>query len=161
MKSKSLVLMLVAMGCGLVAAYTTAKLTANKHGLEYDASRLIGDWEYNATIGMAHLRDLLDQFGGSYVLVAVAYNAGPGRARQWIAEFGDPRSPNVDVVDWVERIPFEETRNYVMRLIENTNVYRAMLNGGTAPLLVEADLMRGSGQTDYEPGRMQASEALR
>ncbi|MCC6919703.1 MAG: lytic transglycosylase domain-containing protein [Alphaproteobacteria bacterium] len=140
---------------------STAKLTANKHGLDYDASRLIGDWEYNATIGMAHLRDLLDQFGGSYVLVAVAYNAGPGRARQWIAEFGDPRSPNVDVVDWVERIPFEETRNYVMRLIENTNVYRAMLNGGTAPLLVEADLMRGSGQTDYEPGRMQASEALR
>jgi soluble lytic murein transglycosylase len=140
---------------------STAKMTANKHGIGYDASRLLGDWEYNATLGMAHMRDLLDQFGGSYVLVAVAYNAGPGRARQWIKEFGDPRSPGVDVVDWVERIPFEETRNYVMRLIENTNVYRAMLNGGSAPLLVEADLLRGSGQTDYEPNRIQASEALR
>lgn len=140
---------------------STAKLTANKHGLSYEPSRLLGDWEYNATLGMAHLRDLLDQFGGSYVLVAVAYNAGPGRARQWIKEFGDPRSPGVDVVDWVERIPFEETRNYVMRLVENTNVYRAMLNGGSAPLLVEADIMRGSGRSDYEPSSIQASEALR
>lgn len=139
----------------------TAKLTANRHGLSYEPGRLLGDWEYNATLGMAHLRDLLDQFGGSYVLVAVAYNAGPGRANQWIKEFGDPRDPNVDVVDWVERIPFSETRNYVMRLIENANVYRAMLAGGTAPLLVETDLLRGSGRTDYVPGRRLAAETLR
>lgn len=139
---------------------STAKMTANKHGIPYDASRLY-EWEYNATLGMAHLRDLLDQFDGSYVLVAVAYNAGPGRARQWIKEFGDPRSPNVDVVDWIERIPFSETRNYVMRLIENTSVYRSMLAGGTAPLRIEADLLRGSGRADYAPGRLQASEALR
>jgi soluble lytic murein transglycosylase len=139
----------------------TAKMTANKHGIPYDVSRLLGDWEYNATLGMAHMRDLLDQFDGSYVLVAVAYNAGPGRARQWIKEFGDPRSPDVDVIDWIERIPFSETRNYVMRLVENANVYRAMLNGGTAPLMVEVDLLRGSGRTDYAPGRLQASEALR
>jgi soluble lytic murein transglycosylase len=138
----------------------TAKMTANKHGIPYDQGRLLGDWQYNATLGMAHMRDLLEQFDGSFVLVAVAYNAGPGRARQWIELFGDPRSPNIDVVDWIERIPFSETRNYVMRLVENANVYRAMLNGGTAPLLVEADLLRGSGRTDYQPGRMQASEAL-
>ena len=139
----------------------TAKLTANRHGLSYEPGRLLGDWEYNATLGMAHLRDLLDQFGGSYVLVAVAYNAGPGRANQWIKEFGDPRDPNVDVVDWVERIPFSETRNYVMRLIENTSVYRAMLAGGTAPLQVEADLLRGSGRSDYAPGRRLAAETLK
>ncbi|MFT3808697.1 MAG: transglycosylase SLT domain-containing protein [Micropepsaceae bacterium] len=139
----------------------TAKMTANRHGIAYDASRLLGDWEYNATLGMAHMRDLLDQFGGSYVLVAVAYNAGPGRANQWIKEFGDPRSPNVDVVDWVERIPFSETRNYVMRLIENTNVYRAMLAGGSAPLQVEADLLAGSGRTDYQPGQRLSAETLR
>ncbi len=131
---------------------STAKLTANKHGLPYDASRLLGDWQYNATLGMAHLHDLLEQFGGSYVLVAVAYNAGPGRAKQWIEQYGDPRAPGVDVIDWIERIPFSETRNYVMRLVENANVYRAMLNGGEAPLLVEADVLRGSGQTDYRPG---------
>lgn len=140
---------------------STAKLTANRHGLSYEPGRLLGDWEYNATLGMAHVRDLLDQFGGSYVLVAVAYNAGPGRANQWIKEFGDPRSPSVDVVDWVERIPFSETRNYVMRLIENTSVYRAMLAGGTAPLQVEADLLRGSGRTDYEPGARLAADTLR
>ncbi len=139
----------------------TARMTANRHGIAYEPGRLLGDWEYNATLGMAHMRDLLDQFGGSYVLVAVAYNAGPGRANQWIKEFGDPRDPNVDVVDWIERIPFSETRNYVMRLIENTNVYRAMLAGGTAPLLVEADLLRGSGRTDYAPGRRLAAETLR
>ncbi len=139
----------------------TARMTANKHGIPYEAGRLLGDWEYNATLGMAHVRDLLDQFNGSYVLVAVAYNAGPGRANQWIKEFGDPRDPNVDVVDWVERIPFSETRNYVMRLIENTSVYRAMLAGGTAPLRVEEDLLRGSGRTDYEPGRALAADTLR
>lgn len=139
----------------------TAKMTANRHGIPYEASRLLGDWQYNATLGMAHMRDLLDQFGGSYVLVAVAYNAGPGRANQWIKEFGDPRSPGVDVVDWIERIPFSETRNYVMRLIENTNVYRAMLAGGTAPLQMEADLLSGSGRTDYQPGARLSSETLR
>ena len=139
----------------------TAKMTANRHGIPYEASRLLGDWQYNATLGMAHMRDLLDQFGGSYVLVAVAYNAGPGRANQWIKEFGDPRSPGVDVVDWIERIPFSETRNYVMRLIENTNVYRAMLAGGSAPLQMEADLLSGSGRTDYQPGSRLSSETLR
>ncbi len=140
---------------------STAKLTANKHGIAYDASRLLGDWKYNATLGMAHMRDLLDQFGGSYVLVAVAYNAGPGRARQWIKEFGDPRSPDVDVVDWIERIPFSETRNYVMRLVENASVYRAMLNGGSAPLMVDAYLLSGSGATRYTPHPKPASETLR
>ena len=139
----------------------TAKMTANRHGIPYDQNRLLGDWQYNATLGMAHMRDLLEQFGGSYVLVAVAYNAGPGRARQWIKEFGDPRDPNVDVVDWVERIPFSETRNYVMRLIENTNVYRAMLAGGSAPLQTEADLLSGSGRTDYQPGRRLSADTLR
>jgi soluble lytic murein transglycosylase len=140
---------------------STAKLTANRHGIPYEPGRLLGDWEYNATLGMAHLRDLLDQFDGSYVLVAVAYNAGPGRANQWIKEFGDPRSANVDVIDWIERIPFSETRNYVMRLIENASVYRAMLNGGTSPLLVETDLLHGSGRTDYQPSPRMASETLR
>ncbi len=130
---------------------STARMTANKHRIPWDQSRLLGDWEYNSQLGRAHLQDLIEDFGGSYVMVAAAYNAGPGRVSQWVAEFGDPRGANVDVVDWIERIPFSETRNYVMRLTENTNVYRAMLAGGSAPLMIGQDITRGSGREGYAP----------
>ena len=122
----------------------TARTTARKHRITFDRNRLIADRDYSAKLGALHLHDLLDQFDGSYVLSAVGYNAGPRRASQWIANNGDPRTGEVDPVDWVEMIPFSETRNYVMRVLENQQVYRARRNGDTAPVTIDEDLRYGS-----------------
>ncbi len=85
---------------------------------------------------------LVDTFGGSYILAAAAYNAGPSRARQWISDFGDPRT-SADPIDWIESIPFAETRNYVQRVLENTQVYRARIAGGPVDIQLSSDLKRG------------------
>ena len=121
----------------------TAKMVTKKYGMPFDAKRLLSDPVYNAQIGTAELGDRLADYRGSYILTFCAYNAGPGRARQWISRYGDPRDPEVDPIDWVERIPIAETRNYVQRIIENMQVYRAQLGNG-ARLMIEADLRRGS-----------------
>ncbi len=105
----------------------TAKMMAEKTGLPYDLARLTSDPTYNMQLGSAYLGVLRDEFGASPVLVAAGYNAGPGRPRAWMAERGDPRAASVDVVDWIEMIPFSETRNYVMRVAESLPVYRARL----------------------------------
>ncbi len=121
----------------------TAKLVARQHGLSYAASKLTGDPAYNVKLGAAHLGDLIADFDGSYVLTLVAYNAGPRRAREWVAEYGDLRSGLVDPVDWVESIPFYETRQYVQKVLQNLHIYRSRL----APKSVQAmsaDLRRGS-----------------
>jgi soluble lytic murein transglycosylase len=88
------------------------------------------------------MRELLDRFNGSYVLAIAAYNAGPGRVREWLQANGDPRGEGVDVVDWIELIPVYETRNYVQRVMEAVHVYRARINGGSVKLLLEEDLRR-------------------
>jgi soluble lytic murein transglycosylase len=88
------------------------------------------------------LSNLLRYYNGSYILTFAGYNAGMGRVRQWLAAYGDPREPGVDPVDWVERLPLSETRNYVMRVMENLQVYRARFGGGEK-LVIEADLRRG------------------
>jgi soluble lytic murein transglycosylase len=98
----------------------------------------------NLQLGMAHVSDLLSDLGGSYVLSIASYNAGQGRINQWISTYGDPRSTNADMVDWIERIPFNETRNYVQRVLENTQIYRNVLAGREAPLAITADLKRGA-----------------
>jgi soluble lytic murein transglycosylase len=121
----------------------TAKLTARRHGLNYGNKRELFTPSVNVQLGMAHVSDLLQQFGGSYVLAIASYNAGAGRANQWMATYGDPRETNADAVDWIERIPFNETRNYVQRVLENTQVYRNVLAGRDAPLMITADLRRG------------------
>jgi soluble lytic murein transglycosylase len=108
----------------------TARKTAGGLGVRFVSSKLTGDPDYNIRIGSAFLRQLVDDFSGSYVLAVAAYNAGPGRVREWMRENGDPRAPQVDVVDWIEMIPFEETRNYVQRVLEGLNVYRERLAGG-------------------------------
>ncbi|MDJ0826251.1 MAG: lytic transglycosylase domain-containing protein [Rhodobacter sp.] len=118
----------------------TAREMAGKLGLPYSKARLTTDPGYNAKLGSAYLRQLIEEFGENYVLVAAGYNAGPHRARRWIEANGDPRSPRVDVVDWIEHIPFRETRNYVMRVMESLAVYRARLSGETAPLRLSAEL---------------------
>ena len=104
----------------------TAKRTAAKAGLGFDSARLTTDPAFNAQLGAAHLGELLAGQGGSLILTFAAYNAGAGRVKQWVEAYGDPRSPGVDPVDWVERIPFTETRNYVQRVIANVTMYRAI-----------------------------------
>jgi soluble lytic murein transglycosylase len=121
----------------------TAQAQARREGMTYQRASLTGDPQYNMTLGSAHLADLIDDFNGSYVLAIAAYNAGSHRAREWIGDWGDPRSRSVDVVDWVELIPFAETRNYVQRVTENLQVYRYRLAGAPTPITLESDLQRG------------------
>ena len=102
----------------------------------------MGDPAYNMKLGAAHLADLIDEYNGSYVLTLVAYNAGPRRVREWVAEYGDPRGGKVDPIDWVESIPFQETRQYVQKVLQNTQVYRSRLAPETVRPLT-ADLRRG------------------
>jgi soluble lytic murein transglycosylase len=120
----------------------TARRTAKAVGVHFDARRLTSDPAYNAALGAAHLGHLMSEFGGSYLLTFAAYNAGSARVADWIRRYGDPRDPRVDPVDWVERIPFTETRNYVQRVMENVEVYRSRLNRH-APCNIVADLRRG------------------
>lgn len=122
---------------------STARLQARKEGMSFDSRKLRDDPDYNMTLGSAHLGDLVERFGGSYIMAAAAYNAGPHRVDQWIEQFGDPRMDHIDPIDWIEQIPFSETRNYVQRLMENLQVYRARLAGGYASITLEQDLIRG------------------
>jgi soluble lytic murein transglycosylase len=122
---------------------STAQAQARREGMTYQRAALTTDPDYNVTLGAAHLGDLIDDFGGSYVLAVAAYNAGSANARSWISDWGDPRSRSVDVVDWIELIPFGETRNYVHRVLENLQVYRHRLAGTPVPIELERDLHRG------------------
>lgn len=119
------------------------KYVAKKYGTSFDLNRLKNDPAYNAAFGAAELGGLIDDYRGSYVMTFAGYNAGRGSVRKWIDRYGDPRDPSVDAVDWVEKIPFSETRNYVQRIMENVQVYRARF-GGNTKLLIEADLRRGA-----------------
>jgi len=121
----------------------TARLVARQFRLRYSKHKLTSDPAYNVTLGVAHLGDLIDRFDGSYILTFVAYNAGPGRAKDWIQMYGDPRSPKVDPVDWVEEIPITETRNYVMKVLQNIHVYRSRFDPGSM-ISMRDDLRRGS-----------------
>ena len=118
----------------------TAKEIAPAAGLPYNPGRLTSDPAYNVALGSAYLRKLIDEFGPAVALVASGYNAGPGRPRRWIAEFGDPRREGVDAVDWVETIPFTETRTYVMRVVESVVIYRAKLKGSVGPVRITGEL---------------------
>jgi soluble lytic murein transglycosylase len=108
--------------------------TAKRFGVAYDWNRLVSDPVYNTQMGVAEVSALLQEYRGSYILTFAGYNAGRGRVKQWVAQHGDPRDPKVDAVDWVERIPFSETRNYVQRVMENLQVYRARFGASTATL---------------------------
>ncbi len=123
---------------------STARIVARTEGLPYQPNWLVDDPSYNVTLGAAYLQQLLETWNGSYVLTFASYNAGPGRPREWIGEWGDPRAPNADVIDWVELIPFSETRNYVQRVMENVQVYRHRIAGTPVPLRIEQDLKRGA-----------------
>lgn len=119
----------------------TAEQMAKKSGLPFSALRLTSDPGYNATLGAAYLDDQLARFEGSYILTFIGYNAGPRRVSEWIERYGDPRGkPVEDVIDWIERIPFPETRGYVQRVLENYQVYKMQLTGH---FNIEQDLIHG------------------
>lgn len=119
------------------------RYVAKRAGVSFDLNRMKTDPVYNAAMGAAELGGLLEDYRGSYILTFAAYNAGRGSVKKWIERYGDPRDPKVDAVDWVEQIPFSETRNYVQRIMENLQVYRARFGGGSR-LQIEADLRRGA-----------------
>jgi soluble lytic murein transglycosylase len=120
----------------------TARVVARHIGESYQPG-LLDDADYNMRLGASYLGQLINSFSGSYVMATAAYNAGPGRPADWAGYCGDPRGGTVDPVDFIECIPFSETRNYVMRVLESTEVYRARLGGGSAPITLSADLKRG------------------
>jgi len=119
------------------------RYVCKRAGVGFDLARMKTDVVYNVALGAAELGGLLEDYRGSYIMTFAAYNAGRGSVKKWIDRYGDPRDPKVDAVDWVELIPFAETRNYVQRIMENLQVYRARFGGGTR-LQIEADLHRGS-----------------
>jgi peptidoglycan lytic transglycosylase len=119
----------------------TASLMANKLGEPFSLPRLTTDGLYNINLGRGYLQHLIEDFGGSYALAIASYNAGPGRIRQWLAEYGDPRGGKTDMVDWIETIPIDETRVYVQRVLENLQVYRGQ-NGRNSAFSLVSDLAR-------------------
>jgi soluble lytic murein transglycosylase len=119
-----------------------ARDTAKRYGVAYDWKRLVSDPAYNTQLGAGEISALLQDYRGSFILTFAGYNAGRGRVAQWMAQHGDPRDPKIDAVDWVERIPFAETRNYVERVMENLAVYRQRF--GDATMTIEPNLHRGA-----------------
>lgn len=130
-----------AMGLMQVMPRTGAE-TARIMGVPFSEGRLLTDPAYNAQLGSDYIRRQIEDFGPALTLVASAYNAGPSRPKSWIGRFGDPRSGSVDVIDWIEHVPFTETRNYIMRVTESRVIYGMMLAGRPLPLDV-IDKLKG------------------
>jgi soluble lytic murein transglycosylase len=122
-----------------------ARDTAKRFGVSYDWDRMVSDPVYNTQMGAAELSALLKEYSGSHIMTFAGYNAGRGRVRDWVKQHGDPRDPNVDAVDWVERIPFSETRNYVQRVMENLLVYQVRFDAGVA-VMSKFDQPHGASQ---------------
>ncbi|MEM7618968.1 MAG: lytic transglycosylase domain-containing protein [Pseudomonadota bacterium] len=122
----------------------TAREIAEKHNFEFSLNRLATDGEYGLRLGVAHIGDLLQNYNGSFILTLVAYNAGPRRVKEWIQYYGDPRTNSVDVIDWVENIPFTETRNYVKKIMTGVQIYRSYLNQTPMKSQLFQDLNHGN-----------------
>jgi soluble lytic murein transglycosylase len=120
----------------------TARTVAKRAGLRYSKVKLTSDPDYNLTLGQSYIAELIDDYNGYLPTAIAAYNAGPHRVRQWIKQNGDPRDAEVDAIDWIELIPFTETRNYVQRVLENVQVYRMQLAGSEVALSLEEDLRK-------------------
>jgi soluble lytic murein transglycosylase len=117
--------------------------TAKRFGVTYDWDRMVSDPVYNTQMGAAELSALLREYRGCHIMTFAGYNAGRGRVQQWVKQYGDPRDPKVDAIDWVERIPFAETRNYVQRVMENLQVYRVRF-GPAPPVMSNLDQPHGT-----------------
>ena len=120
----------------------TARMVAKQYKVQYSADQLTNA-AYNTQLGEAFLRGVIDDYRGSYIMALAAYNAGGGRVAEWIKTFGDPRDPQVDPIDWIERIPFTETRQYVIKIMETLQLYRSRLAGPRQALQLVQDLNRG------------------
>jgi soluble lytic murein transglycosylase len=120
----------------------TARTVCGQYHIACEISKLMSDPAYNARLASAYIADRNDDFGGSYIMAFAGYNAGPGRVHEWINKIGDPRSPSVDPVDWVESIHLDETRDYVKKVMSNLEVYRALLDGPSNALRIRDDLVR-------------------
>ena len=120
----------------------TARGVARRYKVQYSKARLTNP-AYNTQLGEAFLSDLIRGYDGSYFLALAAYNAGPGRVKEWMEIYGDPRKPDVDPIDWIERIPFTETRRYVIKIMETLQLYRSRLSGPNGALHLVQDLNRG------------------
>ena len=105
----------------------TAKSVAKSLRIKFNQEKLTSDHNYNITLGASYLRSLIEKYEGSYPLAIAAYNAGPHNVNKWIKRVGNPTQKNVDLIDWIERIPFGETRNYVQRVLENLTIYRELI----------------------------------
>lgn len=121
---------------------STARQMAKELGIKYSKKRLKSDSRYNVKFGATYLIRLIEKYEGSYLLAFAAYNAGPRKVDEWIELYGDPRDPVISVVDWIEHIPYKETRNYVMRVTESLYVYRSRINGFVEPIGLIKDLKR-------------------
>jgi soluble lytic murein transglycosylase len=122
---------------------STARPLAKELGVKkLQEKKLTSDPAFNVRLGRLYLEKLIKRFEGSYIMAVAAYNAGPSRVRDWVILYGDPRSSNTDPIDWVENIPFEETRNYVQRVMENLQIYRSRLSQNGARIALEDDLSR-------------------
>lgn len=119
----------------------TAREVSRSLKMSYNVDKLTNA-DFNMRLGRAYFSSLLEDFNGSYIMAIAGYNAGPHRVKRWIGEFGDPRSPDIDPIDWVESIPFSETRNYVQRVLENLQVYRHIMNGVDLAESLPDDLQR-------------------
>ncbi len=120
----------------------TAELVAGELGIlaNHKTSLLTADWKYNARLGATYLAGLAGDFRGNVVMMAAGYNAGPHRPKAWMERYGDPRDGEPDIIDWIEHIPFNETRNYVMRVTESLPVYRARLGKTPLPIPFSREL---------------------
>jgi soluble lytic murein transglycosylase len=118
--------------------------TAKRFGVAYDWDRMVSDPVYNTQMGAAELSALLKEYTGSHIMTFAGYNAGRGRVRDWVKMYGDPRDPHVDAIDWVERIPLSETRNYVQRVIENLQVYRVRFESVGDLMMSKSDQRSGN-----------------
>jgi soluble lytic murein transglycosylase len=133
--------------------------TAKRFGVSYDWDRMVSDPVYNTQMGAAELSALLSEYKGCHIMTFAGYNAGRGRVRDWIKAYGDPRDPKVDPVDWVERIPLSETRNYVQRVMENLLVYRVRFDNGTAVASSKSEQRVVTQETNAAPPPIAAESA--
>jgi peptidoglycan lytic transglycosylase len=123
----------------------TARDQAGKLNVGFDSYRLITDPSYNVMLGSAYFQHMLDVWNGNVPLAVASYNAGSGNAGKWVREFGDPRG-QVDVVEWIEAIPFDETRSYVQRVIENSVVYDSLRSSQTQQTALHVSRYLGKSQ---------------
>jgi soluble lytic murein transglycosylase len=135
--------------------------TAKRFGVKYDWDRMVSDPVYNTQMGAGELSALLSEYKGNHIMTFAGYNAGRGRVRDWIKAYGDPRDPKVDPVDWVERIPLSETRNYVQRVIENLRVYRVRFEDSAAAVAAKSGERVVTQESNAAPPASEASAASR